>query len=84
MKKLREKKILVLSILCENLKNPQPQVVSIDQIADTLQLSIIETRQLLLKMDEAGEIQSDMEGRYSLITPAGLCWLSSIQEGART
>lgn len=84
MNTLRELKLRVLSILSENLKNPQPQVVEIDKIAADLQLSLGETRQLLLRMDEAGEIKSDMEGQYSLITPAGLCWLTSVQAGARS
>lgn len=84
MKKLTEHKLRVLSILRENLKNPQPQVVGIDKIAGQLQLSLYETRQLLLRMDEAGEIESDMEGQYSLITPIGLCRLTSMQEGARS
>lgn len=84
MNTLRELKLRVLSILSENLKNPQPQVVEIDKIAADLQLSLGETRQLLLRMDEAGEIKSDMDGQYSLITPAGLCWLTSVQAGARS
>lgn len=82
MKKMKETRLRVLGILSENLKNPQPQVVGIEKIADELQLSIAQTRQLLLMMAEAGEIESDMEGQYSLITPAGLFWLTSMQEGA--
>ncbi|KJS02801.1 MAG: hypothetical protein VR65_03875 [Desulfobulbaceae bacterium BRH_c16a] len=82
MKKMKETRLRVLGILSENLKNPQPQVVGIEKIADELQLSIAQTRQLLLIMAEAGEIESDMEGQYSLITPAGLFWLTSMQEGA--
>ena len=84
MKKMKETKLRVLGILSENLKNPQPQVVGIEKIADELQLSIAQIRQLLLIMAEAGEIESDMEGQYSLITPAGLFWLTSMQEGARS
>lgn len=84
MNKIKEKKLRVLSILSDNLKNPQPQVVGIKKIAGELRLSIDETRQLLLRMDEAGEIKSDMEGQFSLITPAGLCRLTAMQEGARS
>jgi DNA-binding IclR family transcriptional regulator len=83
MNTLKERKLRVLSILSENLKNPQPQVVGIEKIAADMGLSLGETRQLLLRMDEAGEIKSDMEGQYSLITPAGLGWLTSVQAGAR-
>lgn len=84
MNTLRELKLRVLSILSDNLKNPQPQVVEIEKIAADLQLSLGETRQLLLRMDEAGEIKSDMDGQYSLITPAGLGWLTSVQAGVRS
>jgi len=78
-----ENKIRVLSILSDNLKNPQPQVVGIERIAAELKLSLNDTRQLLLRMDEAGIIKSDMEGQYSLITREGLCWMNSVQDGAR-
>ncbi len=77
MNTIKEKKLRVLSILCENLKNPQPQVVGIRRISDALQLSLKETRQLLLTMDQAGEIQSEMDGNYSLITPVGISCLNS-------
>jgi predicted Rossmann fold nucleotide-binding protein DprA/Smf involved in DNA uptake len=72
MHALIDKKLRVLAILSDNLKNPHPQVVSIDLIAADLRLSLGETRQLLLKMDQEGEIMSDPDGRYSLITPTGL------------
>jgi DNA-binding IclR family transcriptional regulator len=65
-------RLRVLSILCENLKNPQPELVRIEKIASALQLGLSQTRQLLRKMDQDGEIQSDLDGNYSLITPAGL------------
>ena len=70
--KTAEKKLQILSILSDNLSNPQPQVVGVDKIEGALELSIKETRQLLLRMDQAGEIQSDLDGTYSLITAAGL------------
>lgn len=72
MKPTTENRLKILGILNENLQNPCPQVVSIDAIAEVLQTSLTETRQLLLQMDQAGEIQSDIDGKYSLITPAGL------------
>lgn len=77
MNTIKENKLRVLSILCENLKNPQPQVVGIKKISDVLQMSLKDTRQLLLSMDQAGEIQSEMDGNYSLITPVGLSCLNS-------
>ena len=83
MENIKEIKFRVLRILCENLRNQQPQVVSIETIAEELQKGIKETRQLLLRMNEAGEIESDLEGQYSLITQTGLILLTSVQGGLR-
>lgn len=80
---LIEKKLHILNILSDNLKNPHPQVVSIETIADGLDLSIIEVRQILLNMDQEGEIESDIDGRYSLITPVGLDRLDALRHCAR-
>lgn len=62
----------VLNLLHENLENQAPQVVSIDKIAHALQMNVDDTRQLLFWMDQNGQIQSNMEGNYSLLTRAGL------------
>lgn len=78
MNTVNDRKLRVLNILRENLKHPQPQVVGIEKIAGDLQLSLYETRQLLLRMDQAGEIESGMEGQYALITPVGLCRLTGV------
>ncbi len=78
MKKMKEDRLRVLNILCDNLRNPQPQVVGIEKIAEELQQNQKETRQLLLSMNKAGEIESDLEGRHALITRAGLHLLNSI------
>ncbi|MBU1566079.1 MAG: hypothetical protein KJ630_10670, partial [Proteobacteria bacterium] len=67
MENIKENKFRVLCILCENLRNPQPQVVSIEKIAEELKQGVREIRQLILRMNEAGEIESDLEGQYSLI-----------------
>lgn len=78
MKMEKNYKRKVLSILFENLKNPNPQVVSISRIAAELDLPESQTRQLLLHLDEQGVIQSDIDGHYSLITPAGVSWMSEM------
>jgi DNA-binding IclR family transcriptional regulator len=78
MKKMQEDKLRVLGILRENLTNPQPQVVGLEKIAEELQQGQKETRQLLLSMTKNGEIESDLEGRYALITRTGLYLLNSI------
>ncbi|PHR28733.1 MAG: hypothetical protein COA36_05385 [Desulfotalea sp.] len=77
MKMMKEDKLRILSILSNNLTNPQPQVVDIKTIAAATQLDLKETRQLLLRMDQDGEIQSDIDGNYSLITLAGLSSLKA-------
>lgn len=82
MKMMKKDRVKILSILCKNLKNPQPHVVDIETIAAAIKLSLKETRQLLLRMDHDGEIQSDMDGNYSLITPAGLSSLHETQMSA--
>ena len=79
MKMMKEDKLRILSILSHNLTNPQPTVVDIETIATATKLSLKEIRQLLLRMDQDGEIQSDMDGNYSLITPAGLSSLNEAQ-----
>lgn len=79
MKMIKEDKLRILSILSHNLTNPQPQVVDIKTIAAATKLSLKETRQLLLRMDQDGKIQSDIDGNYSLITAAGLSSLNATQ-----
>ena len=79
---MKEDKLQILSILSHNLSNPQPQVVDIETIASAIKLSLKETRQLLLRMDQDGEIKSDMDGNYSLITQAGLLSLNATQKSA--
>lgn len=76
MNTVSENKLRVLSLLCDNLKNPHPQVVRTEQIAAALKMNLGETRQLLLRMDELGIIKSDMDCHYSLITPQGLSLVS--------
>lgn len=82
MKIRQQDRLRILSLLSENLSNPQPQVVNIETIAAALKLSLKDTRQLLLRMDQDGEIQSDIDGNFSLITPAGLLSLTGARVGA--
>ena len=69
---LGTKKLQVLAILSENLKNPQPQLVPSVDIARKLNVSIKEIQQLLKVMDSLGVIKSNVEGHLSLITRKGL------------
>lgn len=65
----------ILAVLSENLKRPQPEVVDSVSIAEALQMELAETRQVIKILNEAGAVESDLDGRYSLITRAGLLWL---------
>jgi DNA-binding IclR family transcriptional regulator len=65
----------VLSVLSENLKQPQPEVVDSVRIAEALQMGLAETRQIVKILSEAGAVESDLDGEHSLITREGLLWL---------
>lgn len=68
-------KLRVLSILVENLRNAQPQVVESRTIAERLNMSIRETCQLIKVMNAMGIVESDQDGQRSLITRQGLLCL---------
>ncbi len=70
------KKLQVLHILNENLKNPEPQLVRSNDIANQLNLSLPETQLLLKIMNDMGVIESNIEGHLSLITSKGLHYLN--------
>ena len=67
--------IKFLSILAENSRKPQPEVVGSEAIADRLNMSLGETRQMIKCLNDMGVIQSDLEGQLSLITQKGMHWL---------
>lgn len=73
------KKQQVLEILYDNLRTPQPQVVSSEQIADKLEMSLEDTCHILKIMDEMGVVVSQMEGQSALITQEGLGYLATAQ-----
>jgi predicted transcriptional regulator len=64
-----------LSILAENSRKPYPAVMDSELIAGRLNMSLGEIRQLIKYLDDMGVIQSDLEGRLSLITQEGMHWL---------
>jgi predicted transcriptional regulator len=73
---LGTKKLQILAILSDNLKNPQPQLVRSTDIAGKLNISIKEIQQLLKVMDGMGVIKSNVEGQLSLITRKGVQYLN--------
>ncbi len=68
-------RIKFLSILEENARKPQAQVVNSEAIASMLGLSINETRQLIRCLNDMEVIQSDLEADRSLITQKGISML---------
>lgn len=68
-------KYQILRILGDNLKNPQPQVVDSENIANKLHIQVSETRSLLRVLEQNGAVVTDLEGQYSLITSKGLVLL---------
>lgn len=68
---IQARKHQILKILVENLRNPQPQVVPSEMIADKLAISVKETCSLLKIMHEMGVVVSDLEGQNALITREG-------------
>jgi len=65
----------LLSILAENSRKPYPEVVDSESLAARLNLSLGKTREIVRCLDYMGVIQSDLEGRRSLITRKGIHWL---------
>lgn len=77
--RLQALKHKVLRLLAENATNNiSPQVMDTDTIANALDISLTETKQLLKALHASGEIISNMEGQYSLITQEGIQWLNQM------
>ena len=73
---LKKRKIQVLTILWENLKEPHPQLVPSIKIAGQMNMSLPETQQVLKSMEGMGVIETDPDLQYNLITQKGLLWLN--------
>lgn len=69
---LEQCKLQVLAILSDNLKAERPQLVPSTVIAEQLDISAPQLRQVLKSMAGGGEIETDMDLRYNLITRKGL------------
>lgn len=68
----------LLEILAENLKNPHPELMKADEIARRLNMTLVETKKMLICLHGLGAVESDMDGEYCLITQSGLQWLDAI------
>ena len=69
---LKKYKLQVLAILSENLKKTRPQLVSSIVIAEQMDMGLPQLRQVLKSMEGGGEIETDMDLQYNLITRKGL------------
>jgi DNA-binding IclR family transcriptional regulator len=68
----------VLELLAKNVETTiRPELVDSAYIANILNLTISETKQIITTMNEMGVIESNIEADYSLITRAGLNRLDS-------
>lgn len=74
---LLARQLKFLSILAENSRRPCPEVVDSEVIAQRLNMKVQDTRQMIKCLNDMGVIQSDMEGKLSLITQKGMQWLES-------
>lgn len=73
---LKKRRIQVLTILWENLKETHPQLVPSRTIAGQMNMSLPETQQVLKSMEGMGVIETDPDLQYNLITQKGLLWLN--------
>ncbi len=78
---MKKRKLQVLTILLENLKETHPQLVPSIAIADQMNMSLPETQQVLKSLEGFGVIETDPDLQYNLITQKGLHWLNKQSPG---
>jgi len=71
-----EQQLQVLTILLENLHNPQPQIVPTTAIAGEMGIQLPKLHLVLNTMNAMGLIQTNSDLQYNLITQKGLNYLS--------
>ncbi len=81
---LKRYKLQVLAILAENLKIPQPQLVPSTVIAKQMNMSLSQLQQVLRRMEGFGEIETDLDLQFNLITLKGLNLLGEEMRTVRT
>ena len=72
---LKKNKLQVLAILSANLKKTQPQLVPSSIIAEQMNMRLRELQHVLKSMEGGGEIETDLDLQYNLITRKGLHFL---------
>jgi DNA-binding MarR family transcriptional regulator len=78
---LQAHKIRILTLLSENLKEIEPELVPSSTIAGRLNIALPELRQVLKSMEGMGVIETDPDLQYNLITRKGLAWLEQRAHG---
>lgn len=74
-----EHQLQVLTILSENLNNPQPQLVPTAAIAGKMDIKLPKLQLILNTMHAMGLIQTNSDLQYNLITLKGLNYLDEQQ-----
>jgi predicted transcriptional regulator len=69
---LKKYKLQVLAILSENLKKKPPQLVPSTIIAEQMNMSLLQLQHVLKSLEGGGEIKTDLDLQYNLITQKGL------------
>ena len=72
-----EHQLQVLTILSENLHNPQPQLVPTSSIAGKMDIQLRKLQSVLNIMNAMGLIQTSLNLQYNLITRKGLDFLGA-------
>ncbi len=73
--KVSKDRFVILDILAKNLKEPNPQVVSVEHIARCMGISMRTAIDKMKFLSANGDVVTDMEGRNALITSKGYTWL---------
>jgi len=73
--KFFEIKNTILNLLQENLLNDQPQPMNAESLAEKLQLSLKEIRQIIKMLNKQGFVESDQDGERVVMTHQGQVYL---------
>jgi DNA-binding IclR family transcriptional regulator len=68
----RQDQLRILSIIFDRIITKGPQLVSTETIAEQIKMPRGQLKQLLMKMNNLGMIQSDVDLQRNLITGKGL------------
>lgn len=75
--------IKVLEILVDNLATGSPQVVHTEYVASHMRISKKVAKNLVMSLHASGDVVTDIEGRFALITAKGYGTFQQAVQGAR-